>query len=223
VLRRILLSAVIAGSAASLVWSAGVFLKLEPLIRAAEVFEHADPHPGAVAGTEHHDDGGTTAGAQRVLLTLVSNLIAGIGFALVLTAAIAWRGQVDGAAGVLWGLAGFATFSLAPSLGLPPELPGMVAADLAARQLWWATAAAAMASGLALLVFARARPLKALGVAIAAAPHVYGAPAQDGHGAVPAELAASFAAGSLVINAGFWIILGWLIGVTFGSAETRRA
>lgn len=39
--------------------------------------------------------------------------------------------------GLLWGLAGCATFVLAPTLGLPPELPGTAAADLTLRQTWW--------------------------------------------------------------------------------------
>ena len=35
--------------------------------------------------------------------------------------------------GLFWGFAGFAVFTLAPGLGLPPELPAMPAADLGAR------------------------------------------------------------------------------------------
>ncbi len=214
-LRQILLTAAIAGAAASLVLSAGVFLKLEPLIRAAEVFENAEPHHADVVGYGHDEksEAAPASTAQRVVLTLISNLIAGIGFALLLSAAITWRGTTDAAHGVLWGLAGFASFSLAPALGLPPELPGMAAADLVARQLWWAATAGATAGGLALVVFARPWLLKALGIALALAPHVYGAPAHEGHGAVPPELAASFAAGSLAVNAIFWAVLGWLIGV----------
>ena len=36
-------------------------------------------------------------------------------------------------AGLLWGFAGFAVFTLAPGLGLPPELPAMPAAELLPR------------------------------------------------------------------------------------------
>lgn len=35
-------------------------------------------------------------------------------------------------------MAGFAAFTVAPALGLPPELPGMMAADLGPRQARWA-------------------------------------------------------------------------------------
>ncbi|MGV8769566.1 CbtA family protein, partial [Pseudomonas aeruginosa] len=53
---------------------------------------------------------------------------------------------------LLWGLAGYAVFCLAPSLGLTTELPGTAAADLVQRQYWWIATAAATAVGLALLV-----------------------------------------------------------------------
>ena len=39
--------------------------------------------------------------------------------------------------GLLWGLAGFLAVNLAPAAGLSPELPGMPAGDLLARQVWW--------------------------------------------------------------------------------------
>lgn len=228
-LKQILRTAIIAGSAASLILSAGVFLKLEPLIRAGETFEAAEAaehaHHDAAAGGHAHaaaEDEGPT-GARRVAFTLLANLIAGVGFALVLTAAIAWRGRLNGPQqGVLWGCAGFAVFALAPALGLPPELPGMTAADLGARQIWWAATAALTAGGLALLVFRRGWLLKALGAALLLAPHLYGAPHIDAHDAVPPDLAAAFVAGSLAMNAVFWIVLGGLIGVLLPAAALAR-
>jgi len=49
--------------------------------------------------------------------------------------------------------AGFVAFSLAPAAGLPLGLPGMAAAALEARQIWWVCTVAATAAGLALLAF----------------------------------------------------------------------
>ena len=70
--------------------------------------------------------------------TLAVNVVSGIGFALLLVAASEFAGGIaNWRQGVLWGLAGFAVFTLAPGLGLPPELPAMPAADLVARQIWW--------------------------------------------------------------------------------------
>ena len=54
---------------------------------------------------------------------------------------------------MFWGFAGFAVFTLAPGLGLPPELPAMPAADLGDRQIWWTATVLATAVGLALIAF----------------------------------------------------------------------
>ena len=63
-------------------------------------------------------------------------MVTGIGFALVLVAVSEALGGIAGwRQGLVWGFAGFAVFTLAPGLGLPPELPAMPAADLVARQV----------------------------------------------------------------------------------------
>jgi cobalt transporter subunit CbtA len=117
---------------------------------------------------------------------------------------------------VLWGGAGFLAFGLAPALGLPPELPGAPAADLASRQTWWLLAAGCTASGLALMAFARQPILRLAGVAALVIPHAIGAPHADGvAGSVPAELAGRFAVASLFAAAVFWGVLGGLSGYLF--------
>ncbi len=151
----------------------------------------------------------------RMLLTLAANLVTGIGFAFLLVGCFALdRARVDPARGVAWGLAGFAVFTLAPALGLPPELPGTMSADLADRQIWWLFAAAATALGLWLVVFGGRRWTVPLGIGVAALPHILGAPQPDALGGpVPPELAGHFAAASIVTNAIFWVALGWFAGV----------
>jgi predicted cobalt transporter CbtA len=55
-----------------------------------------------------------------------------------------------------------------------------------------------------------------LGLVLIAAPHAIGAPGGHTHaGAVPAELAAQFAAASLATAAAFWAVLGGLTGFFF--------
>src|SRR5258706_524177 len=81
-------------------------------------------------------------------------------FALVLAALFAFRTGhgVDGIRwheGLVWGLAGFTVFTLAPGLGLPPQLPGVPAAPLLSRQIWWVLAALAAAGGLSLIFLRR--------------------------------------------------------------------
>ncbi|HEX2115429.1 MAG TPA: CbtA family protein [Alphaproteobacteria bacterium] len=219
-LRRILLVALIAGAVAGLVATLVQGARLWPLIAAAEQFEQggAASHHHGDAAPAHDHDWQPEDGAERIAFTALFNILAGFGFALLLNGALALRQTVlrgatpDIATGALWGLAGFVCFALAPALGLPPELPGMQAADLLDRQVWWAATALASAAGLALLAFARGAVWKVVGLVVLAAPHVIGAPYTHETGSVPAELAAQFVAASLVAAAVFWIVLGALSG-----------
>ncbi len=126
--------------------------------------EHA---AGAAAHTHDAEAWEPEDGWQRVLSTTGGNLVVAVGFALMLAGLYTLRAHPHGA-GPAVGLAGYATFVLAPTMGLPPELPGTAAADLALRQTWWIGTAASTAAGIALIVFGRNWLLKALGAAILA-------------------------------------------------------
>jgi cobalt transporter subunit CbtA len=127
----------------------------------------------------------------------------------------------------VWGAAGFAIFTLAPAAGLPPELPGMEAAELGARQIWWGGASLAAALGLGLIAFWPGALAKVLAAALIVAPHVIGAPHPgEAAGKVPPELAAQFVTASLVTAALFWLVLGATGGWLFqklGEREQRNA
>ena len=131
------------------------------------------------------------------------------GFGLARTFGIAIGPQQ----GLLWGIAGFVAFQLAPALGTPPELPGTPAADLGDRQLWWWFTVAATATGLALLAYGRTLPVAVLAMALLAAPHVIGAPSLEGFGGVaPPEVSAFFAARVLGVGMAVWALMGWVAG-----------
>ena len=116
-------------------------------------------------------------GIERYAFTLLANLVSGVGFALILVAVSEFAGGIGNwRQGLFWGLAGFAVFTLAPGLGLPPELPAMPAADLFPRQVWWTATALATAAGLALIAFRRSPLFAIVGVALIVAPHIVGAP-----------------------------------------------
>ena len=102
--------------------------------------------------------------------------------------------------------------ALSPVLGLAPEVPGAAAAELASRQVWWLATVAATGGGLWLLAFGRSVLWRSAGIAALVLPHAIGAPyAPVGEvGLVPPELAAHFAAASIVVQAVFWATLGWL-------------
>lgn len=204
---RIVLTAVLAGLVSGVFLWAAHMVKTTPLILAAEVYETGAAPP--VAG--HAPRG---AGFERTAYTLLVDVLTGVGFAFLLAGAVSLRGRpIDWRRGVLWGLSGYAAFFLAPSLGLPPKLPGMMAADLEARQIWWLATAVATAAGLALTAFSPRPAGLALGLGLAVLPHAVGAPAHEiGQSTVPAELAAQFAITTSVVSGLFWIVLGGLTG-----------
>lgn len=173
--------------------------------------------PATEAHEHHHDDGDETPPLTRNLLTVGFLALVYVGYGLILTAGFALAAQfgieITARQGLLWGLAGFAAFQLAPAIGLAPELPGTPAADLTARQIWWVGTAIATAGGLALIGYGRSLVPILAGVVLLALPHVIGAPELDNYGGVvPPELSAAFAARALAVGLIAWSVLGWLAG-----------
>ncbi len=195
-----------------------------PLIIEAESFEsssvsdgHAHNHGKAEDGHSHSHDGDSWApanGLERFIYTLLSNVVAGAGFSLLLAAAIVMRGRtIDLKAGILWVLAGFAAFSLLPSIGLPPEFPGTDGGPVETRQIWWLLTATASAAGIAVMVYGAPVAIKGVGLVLILLPHVIGAPHPATHnGIAPASLAAEFTMLTIVSSAIFWILIGGLNG-----------
>ena len=113
----------------------------------------------------------------------------------------------------MWGLAGFAVFTLAPGLGLPPELPAMPAADLLDRQTWWLATVIATATGLALIAFKGGLTWSLAGLALIAAPHLFGAPQPPtGDSLIPAGLHRQFMIAATLTSLIFWTVLGAVAG-----------
>jgi cobalt transporter subunit CbtA len=209
VFRRILATALLAGFVAGIVLSVVQQAWVSPLILQAEIYEAA----GAEAHA-HSQTWGQEYGVERILYSVLANVLNGVGFALLLGAAITLSGRaVEWRNGLLWGLAGFIVFGVAPALGLPPYPPGVDAGELVSRQAWWLGTAAATALSLWLLVLTKQRSLKALGVLALVAPHVIGAPTVDVHsGPVPPQLINEFSAASLIATGVFWLVLGAMSG-----------
>src|SRR3954466_14854916 len=107
----------------------------------------------------------------------MADIVTATAFALLLVSAYELRGAAVGwREGMFWGLAGFASFTLAPCLGLPPEVPGTEAGPLVARQVWWIGTVAATSAGLGLMFLQRRPVLTLAGVILLFAPHLIGAP-----------------------------------------------
>jgi cobalt transporter subunit CbtA len=216
---RVFLAALLAGIAAGLIMSAIQHVRLTPLILTAEKYESAGAHEhqhGTEVQSAPQDAWAPQNGLERTLYTTLASVIAGAGFASLLAGVSILLGlRVTAHNGILWGLAGFIAVSLAPSAGLPPELPGMAAADLIQRQIWWVATIIATGAGIA-LIFLRSELLpKLVGVAMIALPHLIGAPEQPSEeSGVPPALSAAFAANSIVAAAIFWCAIGGFLGLT---------
>ena len=193
----------------------------------------ATPHKNLPAAHDH--DGVAHAhaaenwapgnGAERTFYTAVSNIVTAIAFSLMLVAVFLLRGKtVDMNSGILWGAAGFAVFALAPALGLPPELPGMTAAVLESRQVWWIGTVIATAIGIGLFTESKTILPKIAALALLAAPHLIAAPHPFlFESNVPAELSAQFAVASLVTSAFFWLVLGGICGYLYKKLDQETA
>jgi cobalt transporter subunit CbtA len=222
--RNIVLVAAIAGVLAGLGMTVAQQLTTVPLILKAEVYEEqgataAHDHGDAAAqpaAHEHGDEGWQPAdGFERTAFTLLANIVTGVGFALLLVAASELADGITGwRQGVFWGLAGFAVFTLAPSLGLPPELPAMPAAELGARQLWWVATAFSAAAALALMFYGRTPLAIVAAVALLVAPHLIGAPEPASYDTpIPEGLHHSFVVAVVLTALLFWVLLGALAGL----------
>lgn len=234
--RAIVFSSVVAGFVVGAIVTVIQQFGTVPLILKAEVFEKA---------AEHHDHAATAAaqgdaaahnhadhehaaeaweprdGFERNAYTAAANVLTAIGFALLLAAIFAMRSGDTGSRvswheGLTWGLAGFAVFTLAPGLGLPPELPGVPAAPLLSRQIWWVLAAATTAGGLGLIFFRRSVPASIAGLILIVLPHVIGAPELEHiETNVPTSLSHQFVVAATLTSLIFWFTLGGLTSVAF--------
>lgn len=215
--RRLICVALCAGLLSGVLAAVAHQFATVPLILEAETFEQAAQPATATAVPESRPE----SRIARAAATLVADLLTGIGFALLLAAGFALRGgAITWRDGLFWGLAGFATFTIAPGIGLPPELPGAASAPLALRQLWWLATALSTGGALALLAFTR-RPIYAvLGVVLIVLPQAYGAPLPvPDTAAAPEALAQRFAVMATLVSFLFWAALGASTGYFYRRFE----
>ena len=142
---------------------------------------HSQVHSQSHSNHQHsHDGWAPEDGAERTSYTVFANIFAGIGFAAILLSLMSQIQmqsftRLSSAKGLLWGVGGFMAFFVAPSIGMPPEIPGMIAAPIEHRQLWWMLAVLGVGLGLLLLAFAPIR-WKSLGIVAIVLPYLVGVP-----------------------------------------------
>ncbi len=238
--RSIVFSSVIAGFIVGLVVTVAQQFGTVPLILKAEVYEKAAEtrqhdaaaSQAAAAGHDHaahshadHDHGAEAweprEGLERNAYTAAANVLTAIGFGLLLAGFFAVRSGATGDGvtwheGLMWGLAGFAVFTIAPGLGLPPELPGVPAAPLLSRQIWWLVAVLSTAAGLGLIAFRRSVPAAIAGVILLALPHLIGAPELEHvETNVPSSLSHQLVVAVTLTSLVFWSLLGAVTSAVF--------
>jgi cobalt transporter subunit CbtA len=240
-IQKMLTSACAAGLVAGLLAAVLHFAFVQKLILLGETYEtgaavhYAGVAPATddhAAGAAHsHDatatddhaemEGEDVSPVTRNAFTVLFSGVVYVAYALMLVAGFGLASvsgkTITAREGLLWGIAGFAAFQLAPAMGLSPELPGTMAADLGARQVWWWGTALATATALGLIGYGRGLlPLVAAAVLLVA-PHVIGAPQLDGFsGVAPPELASAFSARVLGVGLAVWAALGWTAGWVWG-------
>lgn len=241
--RSFILSACLIGVVAGLLLTAIQSVGVTPLLSSAEQFEGGAPQPEASASHSHghdhdhghghghgheeqgHHHGGDSwapaDGGERLFFTGLSNVLAGVGFAaviLVLMNQLHERGRLTltPLRGLLVGLVGYLVVFVAPSLGLPPEIPGANSAPLETRQLWWLATVVLAASGLGLLVLAPGWK-KVLGLPLLGIPYLF-VPAHPEGGlfgnpgpealTTLRELHHEFIWATALTNLAFWLVVG---------------
>ena len=225
---RILTSALFAGAAAGLIAALLQLNFVQPVLLHAELYEGGElVHFGADPVTAHPDLPGMFAEPVRDGLSIIFTMLTYTGYALVLVALMSMaerRGhEINGRKGLLWGLAGFVAFHFAPGLSLAPEVPGVAAADVATRQIWWTVTVATAGVAMWLIAFGGNLVSYLAAAGLLLAPHIIGAPEPDSFaGPVPTEIGALFAARAFGIGMAAWALLGSFAGY-FWQVEGKRS
>lgn len=225
---RILTSALFAGAAAGLIAALLQLVFVQPVLLHAELYESGElVHFGGTAVSAHPDLPGMFAEPVRDGLSIIFTMLTYTGYALVMVALMMMAGtrghEVTARTGILWGIAGFITVHFAPGLSLAPEVPGVAAADVGARQIWWTATVATAGVAMWLIAFGGNLVSYVIAGLLLMAPHLIGAPEPETFtGPVPTEIGALFAARAFGIGMAAWVLLGVFAG-RFWQAEGARA
>ena len=222
---RILTSALFAGAAAGFIASLLQLYFVQPVLVHAELYESGElVHFGGEAVSAIQELGGFQP--VRDSLSIIFTMLIYAGYGLVTVSAMALaeqRGTVlSTKQGIIWGIAGFVAVHFAPGFTLAPEVPGVAAADVYARQIWWFATVASAGAAMWLIAFGSGITAWGIAALLLLAPHVIGAPEPDTFkGPVPTELGALFAARAFGVGMAAWVLLG-ILSAYFWQKESAR-
>ena len=223
---RIVTSALFAGGAAGLAAGILQWQFVQPVLLHSELYEQGllTHFGGTLNSTDVALD---RLQPMRDALSIIFTMLLNTGYALTLIALMSIRHQsgdeLTPHKGIIWGIAGYVAVHLAPALSLPPEVPGVAAADVELRQIWWVCTVAATSIGLWLIAFSRNITRIIPAIILILLPHLIGAPEADVFtGPAPTEIGALFASRALGIGLASWAVLGYF-SARFFISETKRA
>lgn len=223
---RIVTSALFAGAAAGLLIALLQYVFVQPVLLHAELYETGElVHFGAASVSAIQELAGFDP--LRDLLSVLFTMLTYCGYAFILVALMGVaeeRGAIiTPRSGIIWGLMGFVAAHLAPAFSLPPEVPGVAAADVLMRQYWWFATVALAAIAMWLLAFHFTMVGIGAAVVLLLLPHIVGAPQPaEFTGPVPTEIGALFAARALTVGLVAWTLLG-AFGAYFWTKEGEAA
>ena len=209
--RNLVLSAVAIAIIAGLFLSLYQHFLITPIILASEVYEVIDPTAQGIV-----EDWRPEEGLERSSFSFMANFLVCFGYALLLLTAMATKESMKLAQGFIWGIAAYLSLFVAPALGLAPEIPGMEAAHLEGRQIWWLLTVLLTALGLWSIAY-QGLILKGIGVLLLIIPHLIGAPQPERHGFVTTDPEAintlthlwhHFILQTSIANGLLWLIIG---------------
>ncbi|WP_428512623.1 CbtA family protein [Roseovarius sp.] len=224
---RLLTSALFAGAAAGLIIALLQLFFVQPVLLHAELYEGGELVHFGTDSTVSATPELPGFDAVRDGLSIIFTMLIYSGYAMILVALMSLA-ETRGAAinarrGLIWGVAGFVAVHLAPGFTLAPEVPGVAAADVYERQVWWFATVLAAAIAMWLIAFGRNWAGWGAAVVLLLAPHVIGAPEPEVFtGPVPTEIGALFASRALGIGLAAWVMLGAFAGF-FWSRESEAA
>ncbi|MFK5948290.1 MAG: CbtA family protein [Methylococcales bacterium] len=212
--RNLVLSAFIIAIVVGAIFSIYQAVFITPIIIDSEVYEVLEP------ATNHVEAWAPEDGLERGSWSFVTNFLLCFSYGLVLLSVMATQTSVTAVKGLLWGTAAYISFFVAPSLGLPPEIPGMEAANLEGRQSWWLLTV--ILTVIALWLIAFYSPIsKFVGILLLLIPHFIGAPQPEIDGFINTDPKAiealtqlwhNFIIQTSLANALLWLLIGGLSG-----------
>ncbi|MDG2313235.1 MAG: CbtA family protein [Alphaproteobacteria bacterium] len=218
-LTRMLQTGLFAGFITALIYSVIQSVTVTPLIYEAEQYERVssiDDRSIKAANTDKDIYFGEEI--KRHFLTLLTNIVAAIGFAFLIVAGfVLSKRKINFTEGMWWGLSGYIIFILAPALGLPPEIPGSISSPVEGRQIWWVSTIAATTIGIGIGFFIKNIYVRFICILIITLPHLIGPPniPDIKPGLVPLELASHYVVWTLFTSLVFWLILGASSGLIY--------